>query len=165
LYMDQGGRRGKARGFPIQMRAESEAARAPVYTVRLHRAKDDIGKRIHIWRRCLFTAFIANLLSFVATTTNRWRDLLHVPGENFFRTAVGASQLVKDGEVAGKVLDSYGVVNSVISRCCKTQRAKYRVQCVLNFAADEEEQAAVGGAEGSPSDFKCECSPNSRCVT
>ena len=74
-----------------------------------------------------------------------------MPGENFFRTAIGASQLVKDGEVMREVLDDDGVVNSVVARRSKTKRAKYRVPWVPNFAVNEEEPAAVGGAKGGPS--------------
>jgi hypothetical protein len=89
-------------------------------------------------------------LSFFAAEANRRSVLLHVTREHLFRAAVGASQLVKYGEVVGKVLDDDGVVNSVVARCSETEGTKNRVPWVPYFAVDEEEPAAVGGAKGGP---------------
>jgi hypothetical protein len=109
-----------------------------------------------------FYSFVTHLLFFLfAGEANRRSVLLHMPREHLFRTAVRASQLVKDGEVVGKVLDDDGVVHSVVARCSKTEDTKNRVPRVPHFAVDEEEPAAVEGAEGGPS---ASVHPKSRCV-
>ena len=75
---------------------------------------------------------------------------VHVPCKHLLCAAVGARELVENGKVMREVLDDNGVMHSVVAGCAEAQRFQHGVPRVTHFAVDEQEPAAVCGAEGGP---------------
>jgi hypothetical protein len=75
---------------------------------------------------------------------------LHMPGKHLLRATIRARELVEDREVMRKVLDHDSVMYGVVTGGSKTERSEKGVPRMTDFAVNQQEPAAVGGAERCP---------------